>query len=84
MFLKSKFKKNYLTAICMSLVLLMVSTLGFLIETNIRQITPPTTDTWESYITRPSGSASENEPWIINNARELAYLINNFHMQMRI
>ena len=78
MFQKTKFLKNYIIAVGMSLVMLMASAFGLLIETKVGQITPPlATDTWEDYAVKPSGSATEADPWKINTASELAYLINN-------
>ena len=77
MFQKTKLNKRYLSAIGMSLVLLLVNTLGILLGTGVGQITPPTTDTWENHIATPIGDASESNPWLINSAENLAYLIHN-------
>lgn len=64
----------------MSLLLLMGSALGFLLETKVGQIASPlSTDTWERYAIKPSGSGADSDPWIINTAEELAYLINNIN-----
>lgn len=75
----NKTKKGFIGAIAMSLVLLMGSALGCLIETNLGQISPPATDSWENFTSTPSGVATESDPWIINSEKELAYLINNIN-----
>ena len=71
-------KKSFIGAIAMSLVLLMGSAFGFLLETNLGQITQPTAGLWTSYTTKPSGSGtSETSPYKITTPQELAYLIDN-------
>ena len=70
----NKTKKSFIGAIAMSLVLLMGSALGVLIETNLGQITKPSSGLWTDYATEviPAG-----DYFYIMNANQLAYLAKN-------
>lgn len=83
MFLKTKMKKNYLVAVGMSLVLLFINTLSILLGTGIGQITPPTTDTWDNYVSGSGilGSGTQSDPWHIKSAEEFACFIGAFDEQ---
>lgn len=61
----------------MSLILLIINELGNLLGAGVTKIIPPITDAWENHINAPLGDASESNPWVINSAENLAYLINN-------
>ena len=73
----NKTKKNFIGAIAMSLVLLMGSALGFLLETGIGQIVKPSSGSWSSYTSAPTGSGTSADPYKVKTARELAWFLNN-------
>lgn len=75
----NKTKKSFIAVVGMSLVLLIGSALGFLINTNIGQLTPPVNaDKWDSYAVRPQGAGdSQADPLLITSVEELAWLIYN-------
>ena len=77
MFQKTKLKKSYLNAIGMSLVLLLVNTLGVLLGTGVGQIAPPSTDVWSNYTLAPTGSGTSESPYKVTKAEELAWFLNN-------
>jgi len=62
----------------MSLVLLLVNTLGLLLGTGVGQITPPARDTWADYTSQPLvGDGTSGSPFIVTSAQELAYAAKN-------
>lgn len=81
----NKTKKSFIVAIAMSLILLMGSALGVLIESNLGQITKPLSGTWADYAVKPVGSGiihsdatmDVNDPYLIYTPEELAYIIKN-------
>ena len=86
----NKSKNSYIYAVVMSLILLMATAFGVLIETEVGQITRPTADTWDLYGVRPntdeydlieSPEGAFVSPWHIYTANELAWLINNIKEQ---
>lgn len=70
----NKTKKSFIGAIAMSLVLLMGSALGFLIETRVGQITRPTIDVWTNYTEAPT---QMGDYYYISKASQLAYIAKN-------
>lgn len=74
----NKTKKSFITAISMSLILLLGSALGFLLETKVGQITKPSLDVWTNHVETPTGAGtSVDDPYIIDSPGKLAYFAKN-------
>lgn len=74
----NKTKKSFIVAIGMSLVLLMASAFGFLLETRVGQITKPVgVDLWSSYTSTPTGSGTSANPYKVKTPNQLAWFLNN-------
>ena len=74
----NKNKKGFITIITMALVILAASAFGVLIDCNVGQLHPVSSDSWETYAVRPQeGNGGEADPFKISSAQELAYLIDN-------
>lgn len=73
----NKTKKSFIGAITMSLVLLMGSALGVLLETDLGQITKPSSNSWADYTSAPIGFGTSGAPYQVKTAEELAWFLNN-------
>lgn len=75
----NKTNKSFIATIGMCLVLLMVSALGFFVETRVRQIAPPSIDSWSNteYMSAPSGGGVDGNPYRVTKAEELAWFLKN-------
>lgn len=79
MFSKTKkVKKSFIGAIAMSLILLMGSAFGFLIEANLTNISTGQSGLWTSYTSAVTvGNGSVENPYKVKSGEELSWVAQN-------